>query len=276
MPLALSLTSRALVVGTMVVGLIATACTTAPPATETRQPTAHTQESASPRFTSTVSPGMATLIAKWATQEAAPTPAKPTATTPPTVPPPPAVTITVSPVACSLPDELRQEESPAVYGAALSHANKPQEYMLMSDSPAIDEWDLEWLTEEAQKDPQFLEPYLTGISAQTIAGFMAANSHPQIPVLADLQVPHEIIPSKQIDQLLGEDLASGWDRFEAKYPNSTGYWTVSQVGFNCKLDQALVFIRHVYGYAGMTGTFYLLSRQGDRWKVTDEFLFSEA
>ena len=219
---------------------------------------------------------MAALIAKWATEEAAPTqmPANPSATlTPtPTMTDAPADT----PLTCPLEDEVRKREAAAVYEVAFSYANQPARSLLISDRPAFHEQDIAWLSEEEREDPRFLEPYLAEISAETMAGFIAANTPPSRSVRPTLPIPHEFLPSSEIDHLLGEDPVSGWSRFDAKYPNSMGYWTVSQVGFDCDLTQALLFLRHVYGYAGMTGTFYLLNKEGGGWVVGDEFLFSEA
>jgi hypothetical protein len=269
-----AMTSRARVLVPCVIAfaLSASACTPVPPQIGTLPPSAVSTQSSPPSPTNTVFPGLQTLIAKWATEEAAPTqvPAKPTQT------PSPAVVPTGTPVVCSVAHEVRLQESAPVYAAAFSHANQPQRHLVLSDQPALEQWDIEWLSAKAQQDPLFLEPYLAGISAQTLAGFIAANSSPISGIAANLPFPHEALTSTQIDRLLGEDLASGWKRFEAKYPDSMGYWAFSQVGFDCELNQALVFLRHVYGYAGMTGTFYLLTRDTGEWEVEHEFLFSEA
>lgn len=266
----------AILVSATAIGLAASACSSPSVPGGIPQPSLEAAESPSIPRTSTLSPGMATLVAKWATEDAAPTlmPAKPSATLSPTIDVTETGTITLT--VCPLTDEARQQESAAVYQSAFSHANQPVRDLLISDRPALREQDIQWLSEQAHEDLLFLEPYLNRITSDTIAGFIAGNTPPPNVSPTAFTFPHRVLSSAEIDQLLGGDPVSGWSRFEARYPNSMGYWAVSQVGFDCNLSQALVFLRHVYGYAGMTGTFYLLHKEKGAWEVTDEFLFSEA
>jgi len=138
------------------------------------------------------------------------------------------------------------------------------------------EIDVQYLQDLASTDPLFLSRLLPGLQPETAMDFTRVNSPP--PTTSQLRIPfeHILLSDQAIHDILGDDLRSGWDRFHARYPSSTGLWALSSVGLNCEADQALVFVQHVYGYAGMTGTLYLLSRDNASWTINAEYLLTEA
>lgn len=64
-----------------------------------------------------------------------------------------------------------------------------------------------------------------------------------------------------------EDQQKDWSEFYEKYPESGGYISLSNVGFNKTGDQALVYFVHWCGGLCGTGHYLLLSKCKKDWKV---------
>ncbi len=181
-----------------------------------------------------------------------------------------------TPTPCAIPDEVRRQEAGPIYQTAISYAGFGSSQIVVAGTPALDEYDVQLLTQEAAEDPAAFTVPLSGLSIQTLNDFLAEGSQTLDVSDTRLPFPHQLIAENTLDQLFGEDLRAGWDRFEDQYPDAFGYWQLSSVGLDCQYAQALVFIRHVYGYAGMTGTLYLLERDGEEWSVSAEYLLFES
>jgi hypothetical protein len=57
--------------------------------------------------------------------------------------------------------------------------------------------------------------------------------------------------------------------FAQKYPNAISITTLSKIGFNKKLDQALIYMAYRCGDECGSANIYFLVRKGDIWKVED-------
>jgi len=201
----------------------------------------------------------------------------PSATATDTAQPSPTFTdVPPTPIPCAIPDELRRREAGPIYQSAISYTGFGSRQIIVAETPPLDEYDVQLLTQEAAEEPAAFTVPLSGLSIQTLNDFLAVGAQRLDVSGTPLPFPHQSISEHTLQQLIGEDLQAGWDRFEAQYPDASGYWELSSVGLDCQYAQALAFIRHVYGYAGMTGTLYLLERNGDEWFVSDEYVLFES
>ena len=115
-----------------------------------------------------------------------------------------------------------------------------------------------------------------GLKQDTWRNFLSQNEHPAF--LEDkfvLSHPHQlisdedlIISSEEWNQLQEQSL-SFTDWFEGRYPGATGYFYLSQIGFNQAHDQALVYVRYwCEGLCGMADIVFLVKEE-DKWIVKE-------
>ena len=181
-----------------------------------------------------------------------------------------------SPTACFIPNEARELAQTDVYSALFPQTDSQPAQILVADSPALHQIDIEYVGQQFSEEPDWLASFLPGISPETTSDFLRANAQP--PHASDLDLPftHQILTEEFLDNIFADDIIAGWDRFEVLFPGADGFWSLSAVGLNCSTNQALVFARHVYGAMGMTGTLYMLSQSSGAWSVEAEYLFAEA
>lgn len=74
----------------------------------------------------------------------------------------------------------------------------------------------------------------------------------------------EILKRPQTENELIE--AKSWENFRQKY-QTTSLLTLSRVGFNEEKNKALVVYGYQSGWLGGEGTFYLLTKKNNSWKI---------
>lgn len=94
----------------------------------------------------------------------------------------------------------------------------------------------------------------------TIEDFKEVNKESQtLDVSLSLNKPYEYI-TLPIDE-------NGWIELEQKYPNAISITSLSKIGFNKELDQALVFMSYYCGNKCGLGNIYFLVRKEGTWKI---------
>jgi hypothetical protein len=80
----------------------------------------------------------------------------------------------------------------------------------------------------------------------------------------ELAGPNETMESSEV----------GWAKFYSEYPGSSGFLSLSRVGFDHRKNQALVYIAHVRGHQSGRmwghGSYVLLIKREGLWRVKDE------
>ncbi len=66
--------------------------------------------------------------------------------------------------------------------------------------------------------------------------------------------------------------AGGWDEFHERYPHADGFTTLSRVGFNANLSQALVYMGTMSGPLAGAGYYYLLEKVDGVWQITHQVM----
>jgi len=85
-----------------------------------------------------------------------------------------------------------------------------------------------------------------------------------------LDIPYVLLSEIELNEVLDTD--EGWDLFYVTYPNSRGIITLSRVGFNGHVDQALVYVGNQAHYRAGIGYYLLLSKEAGVWVVGDRVL----
>ena len=83
--------------------------------------------------------------------------------------------------------------------------------------------------------------------------------------------PYTLLRRSGKDQIFGQN-QSGWDVFYNRYPRAPGITTLSRVGFNATLDQALVYIGTQSNWLVGAGYYILLKKVGGAWSIDQKVM----
>jgi hypothetical protein len=110
---------------------------------------------------------------------------------------------------------------------------------------------------------------LPGLTTEMITKFKLKNQRSwALKPLFNLTTATFLLGEDEFQQIFMEQ--DGWERFYNQFPSSQGIMTLSRVGFNAKMNKALVYVgNQSHGLAG--GGFYLLLvKENGSWKVEAE------
>ena len=105
------------------------------------------------------------------------------------------------------------------------------------------------------------------VAPETTASFLARNATAH-PLRADMSLgaPYVLISQAELHGLLPGGEAD-WGVFRARYPDARGYQSLSRVGFNADLAQALVYLGGMADYLAGEGDYYLMNKVNGVWTV---------
>jgi hypothetical protein len=149
---------------------------------------------------------------------------------------------TSTPEPAPMESEVESEQE-AVYAAAFDEIyGEPRMYVLREMSePGIEGVD--------------------GLEAETLEDFARRNeTEMTVGATMELGLPYVILGEDEFNEIFNIN-TSGWDLFYTRFPNSPGMTTVSQVGFNQALDQALVYVGTISNWLAGWGVYLLLEKQ---------------
>lgn len=170
-------------------------------------------------------------------------------------------------IACSLftsppkPSQAEVEkEELAVY--AFFARDKEMALILQDTSTGISD-------DDARTTIENLKGSLPGISKATIDNYIERNTQPaQLSPDMNLGVEYTLLSQQELANITKQP---NWNEILAeKYPGSNGYLIFSHAGFNQTLDQAVIYVGQVAGPLMGSGSYYLLEKQNEEWKVKKE------
>ena len=105
------------------------------------------------------------------------------------------------------------------------------------------------------------------VAPETTASFLDRNAtaHPLRDDMS-LGAPYVLISQAELEGLFPGGEAD-WGVFRARYPDAGGYWSLSRVGFNADLTQALVYLGGMGDYLAGEGNYYLMNKVNGVWTV---------
>lgn len=77
---------------------------------------------------------------------------------------------------------------------------------------------------------------------------------------------HELLDKNDFDALVKPESISGWNEYYKKYPNSSGYISLSRVGFNADTTKAIVFRVIRCGKRCASADYFLFEKTNGQWK----------
>jgi hypothetical protein len=88
----------------------------------------------------------------------------------------------------------------------------------------------------------------------------------------DLKIKAVLISQKEVESVFKEHSIDGWRVIFERYPNSQGLITLSAVGFNPDMTQALVHVGIGCGGLCGEGNLFLLHKENGVWKVQKKIM----
>lgn len=114
---------------------------------------------------------------------------------------------------------------------------------------------------------KYLTQQFPSISQQTIDDYAGKNREAyQLRDSFELKLNHTLVKKCEIEGMFKSRM-TGWEEFYKRFPDSGGLVGVSRVGFNPKMNQALMYVEHGCGGLCGTGHYVLLNKVEGRWKV---------
>jgi hypothetical protein len=173
-------------------------------------------------------------------------------------------TVTPIPTVSPTPDAVREEER--IY-AALIEALYPEDMLVIMDQTQTDVLDL-----ASAETYQHVEESLQHLSVETLTDFKARNDS-SYPLRASMALGVRYLLFSQKDkQELFQVNQSGWDVFYNRYPGAPGIMTLSRVGFNKQMDQALVYLGVQSHWLAGSGNFFLFNKVNGSWVIDQQVM----
>jgi hypothetical protein len=177
-----------------------------------------------------------------------------------------ACTVTPTPVPTPAADQVDLEEQ-AVYAFLLPKIYKNRGYVIMALTTTGPTG-----VDNTSQTIDYVLKNMHDVASETVTSFRARNdsSHP-IPKDMNLGSPYTLLTQAVRNQIFSQN-QSGWDIFYNRYPQAPGITTLSRVGFNAALDQALVYIGTQSNWLAGAGYYVLLKKGEAGWSIDQQVM----
>jgi phage pi2 protein 07 len=162
-----------------------------------------------------------------------------------------------------------ETEEYAVYDTLIKqrYVRDQVEQIVIKDQTSLDNFN----DDELERILQQVTLKLIALQKTTFNDFQAKNKEPhRLDESFNLSVNYVLISKAEEDELLYQR-ADGWVAFYKKYPKSQGVMTLSRVGFNPEMNQALVYVGNQSGPKTGAGYYMLLARENGNWVIKDRY-----
>jgi hypothetical protein len=175
---------------------------------------------------------------------------------------------TGTPVPSSMPSTAQiTAEEQAVYTAVLQKLYSASRYVIM-DTTATNPVSVEGMTSILDRAMQDLH----SVDLVTADSFRVRNDA-AYPVLPDMQLGSGYVLLTQSEMsLIFSQNRDGWQFFYEQHPDAPGITTLSRVGFNNTLDQALVYVGTMSHWLAGAGYYVLLKKVNGSWIVDQQMM----
>ena len=173
-----------------------------------------------------------------------------------------------SPGALPTPDAQQAAgEEQAVYTAVLASLYDAPAYVLLSTT-ATDPVGVENTAEILA----FALDNLPGVLPETGQDFLLRNAD-ETALAAGMQIgaPYVLLTRQEMSDLFSEN-QNGWEVFYLGYPDAPGITSLSRVGFNPDMTQALVYVGTQSHWLAGSGTLMLLEKVDGGWTVRQQVM----
>ena len=176
-----------------------------------------------------------------------------------------AVACTAKPASTPLPTPSTGQidtEQQAVYAFLLLNLYQHREYVIM-DTTSTGVTGVENTTQTLD----YVLQNMHSVDSGTVVSFRSRNDA-AYPISPDMNIggPYTLLSQAGRQKIFGEN-QSGWEIFYERYPQAPGITTLSRVGFNNSLDQALLYIGTQSNWLVGSGYYILLKKLDGAWSI---------
>jgi len=113
---------------------------------------------------------------------------------------------------------------------------------------------------------------IRGVDQKTAESFRVQNDAAN-PIRPDLELGsgYVLLSQSEMSQIFSQN-RDGWELFYERYPDAPGITTLSKVGFNNTLDQALVYVGTMSHWLAGAGYYVLLKKSNGSWIVDQQVM----
>lgn len=175
---------------------------------------------------------------------------------------------TTTPAPASTPSAAQMDlEEQAVYTALLGHLYSASSYVIM-DTTATSPGGVG----DTASTLDHIMQNMHDVDPSTADSFRVRNDAAW-PLRPDLQLGsgYVLLSQARMTQFFSQN-RDGWQLFYEQYPGAPGITTLSRVGLNDALDQALVYVGTLSHYLAGAGYFVLLKRVNGEWVVDQQVM----
>ena len=169
----------------------------------------------------------------------------------------------VSPPVISQADLQKEEQ--AIYASFLK--NNLETIVIQEDTSTA------WLPSSESELKQRMDYIASGLpnaSKETLDHYFESNRQPsQLSSEMELGVHYILLSTEELSAIM--DQPDGWEAFHEKY-SPAGYMQFSRVGFNNRVDQAIVYVASIPGPMMGSGNYYLLEKSAGQWSIREQVL----
>jgi hypothetical protein len=162
--------------------------------------------------------------------------------------------------------EMDAEEQ-AVYAALLSSLYSASSYVIM-DTTATGPGGVG----DTASTLDHMMQNMHSVDQKTADSFRVRNdaAHPLRPDM-NLGSAYVLLSQAEMSQIFSQN-RDGWQLFYEQYPDTPGITTLSRVGFNNTLEQALVYVGSMSNYLAGAGYYVLLKKSNGAWTVDQQVM----
>ena len=176
-----------------------------------------------------------------------------------------AAACTAKPASTSIPTpstgQIETEEQ-AVYAFLLSNLYQHRAYVIMNTTSTSVTG-----VENTTQTLDYVIQNMHSVDSATVVSFRSRNDA-AYPISPDMNIggPYTLLSQAGRQKIFGEN-QSGWEIFYERYPQAPGITTLSRVGFNNSLDQALVYFGTQSNWLIGSGYYILLKKLDGAWNI---------
>jgi hypothetical protein len=175
-------------------------------------------------------------------------------------------TATATPFPTPSAKDIEAEEI-AVY-ASLLQAMYPEQNIVLMDQTTSEPSGVENIPAELE----YVLGEMTGVDPDTAASFQVRNdaTYP-LKENMDLGLQFTLLNENDMRQIFNVN-QNGWEMFYSRYPDAPGITSVSRVGFNAAMDQALVYIGTESHWLAGVGYYVLMMKVDGIWTINQRVM----
>ncbi len=138
--------------------------------------------------------------------------------------------------------------------------------IVIRDHTALDDTDNDKLNRRFQR----ITKQISALSQTTLTDLQAKNEQSHILSKSfRLPVEYKLISEEEINEIFQR--GGSWNEFYTKYPDSQGIMTLSEIGSNDEMNQALVYVGNQGSWKGGAGFYVFLIKENNAWAIKDKY-----